>query len=152
MGNGIILCKLIIWITKHANQEEITSEAEASTPGYQRLWNGAMQVDESGSNTLGLSTTEGSARGASMDSSVTFEWEAKSGGATVGGSVGFRYGHTYEVSSAQSTFYEGTVGSIPGDAYADNVYCYGLVVYPQGLEGQKFVVMNWWTQPQCPEP
>jgi hypothetical protein len=131
------------------DKEHLLAAAELGTPGYVRLWNGPIQVDESGSNSLGLSTTQGSARGATMDFSATFEWEVKTGGATVGESIGFHYGHSYEVSTEQGAVFEGTVGAIPGAAYADNVYCYGLMVYPQALAGQRFVVLNWWTQKHC---
>lgn len=127
----------------------LLSAAERDTPGYQQLWNGPIQVDESGSNGLELSTTQGSARGASMDFSTTTEFEVKAGGATAGGSVGFHYGMTTEVSTEQTSVFQGTVGAISGSAYAQNSYCYGLMVYPQLLAGQRFVVQNWWTQKQC---
>jgi hypothetical protein len=127
----------------------ILGKAEAATPGYQRLWNGPLQVDESGSNSLGLSTSNGSARGSTMDFSVTVEAEAKAGGVTVGSSVGFSYGYTSEFSTEEGAVYEGTVGAIPGANYAENSYCYGLMVYPQIEADQHFVVMNWWTQRQC---
>ncbi len=131
-------------------RDTILTEAERSTPGYARLWNGPIRVDESGSNSLGLSTSSGSARGASMDFSVTFEFETTTpGGATFGSSVGFHYGHSYEFSTEEGAFYEGTVGAIPGAAYAEHAYCYGLMVYPRSTAGQRFVVVDWWTQREC---
>ncbi len=131
------------------DRKRLLSAAERDTPGYLQLWNGPVKVDESGSNGLGINTTQGSARGASMDFSTEFEFEVKAGGATVGSSVGFHYGQTYETSTEQGAVFEGTVGAIPGAAYAANAYCYGLMVYPQVLQGQRFVVLNWWTQKEC---
>ncbi len=131
------------------DRNRLLSEAEQKSPGYQRLWNGPAQVRESGSSLLGLSTKQGSARGASMDFSTTFEFEGKTGGATVGTSVGFHYGHSWEFSSEQGAVFEGSVGAIPAPAFSEWAYCYGLMVYPQVLAGQRFVVLNWWTQQQC---
>lgn len=131
------------------DKETILNAAELETPGYLRLWNGPLQVDESGYNTLGLSESEGSARGASMDFSATFEAEVKAGGATVGASVGFHYGYSVETSTEEGSFYEGSVGSIPGNKYSDYVYCYGLMVYPKQAGDQRFVMVDYWTQQRC---
>ncbi|MCU0698854.1 MAG: VCBS repeat-containing protein [Myxococcaceae bacterium] len=131
------------------DRKRLLSAAERETPGYQALWNGPVKVDESGSNGVGINTSQGSARGASMDFSTSFEFEAKTGGVTVGTSVGFHYGQTFETSTEQGAVFQGTVGAIPGAAYAEHAYCYGLMVYPQLLQGRRFVVLNWWTQKDC---
>ncbi len=139
-----------VWSYPTADEKTLTlAKAEQQTPGYKALWNGPVQIDESGHNGLSINTSEGSARGASMDFSTTFEFEAKTGGVTAGGSVGFHYGQTSEISTQTGSVFEGTVGAIPGDAFTANVYCYGLMVYPQLLSGQRFLVLNWWTQKRC---
>lgn len=41
-----------------------------------------------------------------------------------------------------TAFFEGTIGNIAAADYtAENIYQYGLMVYPQQYGGQKFVVM-----------
>ena len=83
-----------------------------------------------------------------MDLSVTTEFSTTSpGGAKVGGSVGFHYGHSYSVATEDTAFFEGTVGNIPAASYtAANIYKYGLMVYPKQHGGQNFVVMSYWVE------
>lgn len=132
-----------------AERDRLLGAAETRESSYRRLWNGPMTVGEgSGYETLGISTTQGSSRGASMEFSVEFEFKAKSpGGATAGTSVGFQYGYSCTYSTEDTAFFEGTVGNIPAPAYtAENRYDFGLFVYPEATGGQKFLVMNWWTE------
>ena len=143
-----------VWSYPSADDKNrILREAESSEPGYQSLWNGPRPVSEgSGYDTIGISTTEGSARGASMDLNVKLEFSSTSpGGAKVGSSIGFHYGYSYSLSTEDTAFFEGTVGNIAASDYtADNLYQYGLMVYPQQYGDQDFVVMNYWLERSRP--
>jgi hypothetical protein len=140
-----------VWSYPSADDKnQILREAEASQPGYQSLWNGPRPVSEgTGFDTIGISTTEGSGRGASMDVDVKLEFSTTApGGAKVGTSVGFHYGFSYNLTTEDTAFFEGTVGNIPGANYTpDNLYQYGLMVYPQQFGDQNFLVMNYWVEP-----
>lgn len=132
------------------DKNRLLREAEVSEPGYQSLWNGPRPVSEgTGFDTIGISTSEGSARGASMDVDVKLEFSTRSpGGAKVGTSVGFHFGYSYSLTTEDTAFFEGTVGNIPAAQYTpDNLYKYGLMVYPQHHGDQNFVVMNYWVEP-----
>ncbi len=132
-----------------SDRDELFREAEAQQPGYQSLWNGPQPVSEgTGFDTIGISQTDGSGRGASMDLNVTTEFSTTSpGGAKVGGSVGFHYGHSYSITTEDSAFFEGTVGNIPAASYTpENIYKYGLMVYPKQHGGQSFIVMSYWVE------
>jgi hypothetical protein len=110
-----------------------------------------LRLNHSGSqsdtrtSTIQLDEEQGT--GQSMELSVKFSWslEAKSG-PTVGGSAGFNYGHSYEISTTESTLFEGTVGSIPGNQFAKNSYSWGLMTYPATLGNQRFPVLNYWVE------
>jgi len=140
-----------VWSYPSADDKnQILREAETSQPGYQSLWNGPRPVSEgTGYDTIGISKTEGSARGAAMDVDVKLEFSATSpGGAKVGSSVGFHYGYSYSLTTEETAFFEGTVGNIPASHYTpDNIYQYGLMVYPKHSGDQDFVVMNYWVEP-----
>ncbi|UCH29020.1 MAG: hypothetical protein JSV06_12210, partial [Myxococcales bacterium] len=140
-----------VWSYPSADDKnQILREAESGQSGYQSLWNGPRPVSEgTGFDTIGISTTEGSARGASMDVDVKLEFSATSpGGAKVGTSVGFHYGYSYSLSTEDTAFFEGSVGNIPAAQYTpNNLYKYGLMVYPQSYGDQSFVVMNYWVEP-----
>ena len=139
-----------VWSYASADDKNrILREAESRQSGYQSLWNGPRPVSEgSGFDTIGISTTEGSARGASMDLNVKLEFSSTApGGATVGSSVGFHYGYSYSLTTEDTAFFEGSVGNIPAAQYTpDNLYQYGLMVYPQHFGDQNFVVMNYWVE------
>jgi hypothetical protein len=140
-----------VWSYPSADDKNrILREAESSEPGYRSLWNGPRPVSEgTGFDTIGISTTEGSARGASMDLSVKLEFSSTApGGAKVGSSVGFHYGFSYKLTTEDTAFFEGSVGNIPAAQYIpNNRYQYGLMVYPQHFGDQNFVVMNYWVEP-----
>jgi hypothetical protein len=140
-----------VWSYPSADDKNrMLREAEASEPGYQSLWNGPRPVSEgSGFDTIGISTTEGSARGAAMDLDVKLEFSTTApGGAKVGTSVGFHYGFSYSLATEETAFFEGSVGNIPASNYTQgNIYQYGLMVYPQHSGDQDFVVMNYWVEP-----
>ena len=109
-----------VWSYPSADDKnQLLREAEVSEPGYQSLWNGPRPVSEgSGFDTIGISTSEGSARGASMDVDVKLEFSTKApGGAKVGTSVGFHFGYSYSLSTEDTAFFEGTVGNIPAAQY-----------------------------------
>jgi len=132
-----------------AERDALLAAADENEPGYDPLWNGPMGVSEGGGfDTLGISKTQGSKRGAAMDFSVEVEFVSKSpGGAKAGTSVGFHYGYSTTLSTSDTAFFEGTVGNIPAASYtAENRYQFGLFVYPYSTGGQKFLVMNWWTE------
>ncbi|MBK7864956.1 MAG: hypothetical protein IPJ65_41430 [Archangiaceae bacterium] len=83
-----------------------------------------------------------------MDFSVGFEFTSKSpGGATFGESIGFHYGESYSLSTTDTANFQGSVGDIPTDMVTEHQYRFGLFVYPEASSGQKFLVLNWWTQP-----
>jgi hypothetical protein len=140
-----------VWSYPSADDKnQLLREAESSEPGYQSLWNGPRPVSEgSGFDTIGISTTEGSARGASMDVDVKLEFSTTApGGAKVGTSVGFHFGYSYSLTTEDTAFFEGAVGNIPAAQYtAGNLYQYGLMVYPQQFGDQNFLVMNYWVEP-----
>lgn len=130
-------------------RDRILEAAEAREHDYRRLWNGPMTVGEGGGfGRIGISSTEGSANATTMDFSVDAEFVCKfPGGVKIGTSVGFHYGHTVTYSTRETAFFEGTVGDIPAASYtAQNMYRYGLFVYPEQVDDQKFLVMNYWTE------
>ncbi len=132
-----------------AERDVLLAAADEAEPGYDPLWNGPIAVGEGGGyDTVGISKTQGSKRGASMDFSVEFSFESKSpGGAKAGASVGFHYGYSATFSTSDTAFFEGSVGNLPAAAFtAENRYQFGLFVYPYTTGGQKFLVMNWWTE------
>lgn len=105
------------------------------------------QVSQSGTRTSTIQLDSEKGTGQSMDLSVTFSWEVEAAtGPTVGGSVGFSYGHSYEISTTESTFFEGTVGSVPGDEFSDHSYGWGLMAYPKALGNQRFPVLDYWVE------
>lgn len=104
-------------------------------------------VGQSGSSESTIQLDDEQGTGQSMDLSVTFSWsvEAKSG-PTVGGSVGFNYGHSYEISTTDSTFFSGSVGAIPEVEFADHGYSWGLMAYPKTLGKERFPVLDYWVE------
>ncbi len=104
-------------------------------------------VTESGvqTSTLQLSSSQGT--GTSMDLNVTFSWEVSgASGPSVGGSAGFHYGYSYRVSTQEDTFFEGAVGAIPAEHFAEHIYSYGIMAYPMTLAGQRFMMLDYWVE------
>jgi hypothetical protein len=104
-------------------------------------------VPESGTatSTLQLGKTKGSGTSASID--VTFSWEVSgASGPTVGGSAGFHYGYSYQVSTTKTTLFEGTVGAIPAKRFADHIYSFGLMTYPSSIDGKGFLMLDYWVE------
>jgi hypothetical protein len=132
------------------DKERILNDAVAANKAtYTRLAAGPLQVPQTGTSMVGVARTNASTTGKDVGLSVSVEFEGKAGGVTAGTSVGFEHSYSYEVTTEKGSFFEGTVGKIPSETYEANAYCYGLFVYPQALDGQSFLVMNWWTQRQC---
>jgi hypothetical protein len=132
-----------------AERDRLLDAAEARERGYERLWNGPMTVGEGGGfSQIGISSTEGSANATAMDFSVDAEFVCKfPGGVKIGTSVGFHFGHTVTFTTKDTASFEGQVGDIPAASYtAQNMYRYGLFVYPEQVDDQKFLVMNYWTE------
>ncbi len=131
-----------------ARRDELLDAAEALEGTYKRLWNGPFMVSEgTGFQTVGISESKGSGNGTKFDFNVEVKPNLKMLGVVVGVSVGFHHGHTYKVSSDDTTTYEGRIGDIPAESFtSQNLYRYGLFVYPAAVGAQKFVVMNYWTE------
>jgi hypothetical protein len=106
-----------------------------------------QSVGQSGTTTSAIEFEVEQGSETAMEIGVTFSWEAGSvAGPTVGGSVGFKYGHSYSMSATNSTLFQGTVGSIPEDEFADHTYSYGLMAYPKTLGNQTFFMLDYWVE------
>jgi hypothetical protein len=138
-----------VWSYPTAGEKNaIMDAAEEEIMGfvYRLESNEAMSVENTGDMTLGISIADVDESGTSMSFGTTFEWEAMAGGATVGGSIGFQYGHSYSISNEKETYYEGTVAGLDNEHFPDYAYDVGLFVYPYTYRGQTFMVINWWTE------
>ena len=109
---------------------------------FMESYNDEFEAANSG---VTVDMTEGHGSGTSYDFDFTIESEVGVGGVTFGMSLGFQYGYEYWETNSESTFFEGTVGDIPSDAFtADMAYTFGLFAYPFEHEGQKFTVVSYW--------
>lgn len=116
---------------------------------------GGLETDEqsvgqgTGSTEIGLSVGQEYSEGNSL--SLGFEFEVEATGATVlgGFSVGASAENTLTVTSGSETSYTGSIGSISGDDFQNNIYKTGLFtyVYPDAGSGQEFEVVDYWVDP-----
>jgi len=98
-----------------------------------------------GSQTIEISVSEGQGSGTSFDLSVTTEVETVTGGIVMGASAGFHYGHSYSITSTESTYYAGEVANIlDADDWTANMFDFGLYVQPTEVGDQKFPVVGYW--------
>jgi hypothetical protein len=72
--------------------------------------------------------------------------EATAGVGIAGFSVGYGVDAALTVTSGSSTSYTGIVGSITGSDATANAYSWGMFTYVQGVDGQRFEVINFWVQ------
>jgi hypothetical protein len=75
----------------------------------------------------------------------TFEAEVKVGGATIGGSAGYHYGHSITNTTSSGLFIEGEVPDIPQANHSTDLdFRWGLLMYPVSGTGQNFNLVTYW--------
>ena len=96
-------------------------------------------------NPVGIEISIGEGHGTDIDFEVEVSGEGKAGNVTWGSSIGFGLGFAYEISNTESTFFQGSVASIPDPAdFARNSYSYGIFAYTHtGKDGRPFTVVNY---------
>ncbi len=100
----------------------------------------------SGYQQIEITETSEQSSGFSYDLNITAEFETVSGGALVGASAGFHYGHSMETTIGESTIISGTVGNINEDDYStDRAFAWGLISYPYNFEdGYEINLITYW--------
>jgi hypothetical protein len=101
----------------------------------------------SGSTSIDMSVTNANGSGFAFDFSVTIEAEAGAGGWTVGGSSGFHYGESYNITTSDGMLYGGEVSNIAAEDYNLNrAFSWGLFSYKATLGSEKFLIVQYYTE------
>jgi hypothetical protein len=117
----------------------------AGGSGYE---NGPIAVGQGGAETrIGMEITKTKTFGRDINTSVKISAAAGAGGFMVGGSAGFQYGFSYDLSTSEGMSFEGALGDIPEKYYTqENKYEAGLFAYPHNHGEQTFMVVNYWVE------
>ena len=114
---------------------------------YGGLENGPIGVGEgNGSSTLSIDVAEEVSLGGTLGIEVERSVEVTSGPVMAGFSVGYGVEASLTVTSGSSTSYSGTVGDLSSSNFGEESYSYGLFTYVQGVDDQKFEVLNFWVE------
>jgi hypothetical protein len=102
----------------------------------------------SGLQTLTIESSKSTSYGVSLDLSAEIEAEVSAGvvvGGSAGLSAGLSTGVEFNVTATEGFFVEGAIGDIPAEHFtSDKLYRAGLYAYPQQVEDQQFLVVNYW--------
>jgi hypothetical protein len=119
-----------------------------SEGGGQGVKSSSMEAMGQGQTTteIEMSIDNSKAKGKAFDFEVTIEATAKVVGLTAGRSAGFRYGESYKLTTSEGTLYRGKVGGVlKGGFTSDRFFTWGLFSYQAVLGGEKFIVVNYYT-------
>lgn len=125
------------------------SEKDQVLAGYDGFAIGPQAVGEGGgSETLSINVHRESGSGASWGSSFTLDVTATAGSLVTGFSVGFGLDSSLRISHGEESNYVGSVANLPGEAFAQNGYQFGLFtyLYEDPDSGQQIEVVNYWVE------
>ena len=100
----------------------------------------------SGDTELEIAVSNAISAGGSLGIEYEKSVEATAGVGIAGFSVGYGAEAALSITSGSQTTYTGVVGSISAADFAANAYSWGMFTYVQGVDGQRFEVINYWVE------
>ncbi len=114
---------------------------------YGGLENGPVGVGEgTGSTQLGIEVAESVSLGASLGIEFETQFEATAGRVLAGYTVGYGVKASLTLRSGERTSFAARVGDIEAARFGEERYTFGMMTYPQALDGQSFEVLNFWIE------
>lgn len=110
---------------------------------------GPQAVGEGGgSETLAINVHRESGSSTSWGTAFSLDVSATAGNVVTGFSVGFGLDSSLRISHGEESNYVGAVANLPGEAFAQNGYQFGLFtyIYEDPDSGQQLEVVNYWVE------